>query len=460
MLLLRSPIRLRQAGLLAPMAQAWRDRSRRLHPLVQARAAAAASTAGAQQRADTALERPSPRAPQRQTLDYTALRACVQQLQDEWVPSKVEEVRLRATHRPYSAAERSSGAGRASHAALSLPSQPAPRTAPPLPTKVVQPDAYTLSLRLRTPLRQGWLHLSWHPTAARLAAGGAPPRGAASEAFSFAAAASSALRGLVLTGAALPRPWERAAELSFGPRPGAPPACGVVCEVMANYSNVVLTDGSGTVIAAAHQVGGRMSSLRQVQAGRPYAPPPMAAGLPPDAREPPRAWRDNVTRAAELAAAGGGGGGGGVGGGDGGGGGGGDGGGDGGGAAEPQAKRQRRQRAGGVGGGGGAGSSASPAGPTVAGGLVRAYQGVGPSLAAELCASAGVAPGAAPRDLAEDAWDALHAAWLAWLERLDSGSFAATLDESGSRRAARVRALMGAAARPGGLGGGALPAAL
>jgi hypothetical protein len=50
---------------------------------------------------------------------------------------------------------------------------------------VVQPDPYTLSLRLRTPLSTSWLHLSWHPVAARVALGAPPPRGATSEAFTL-----------------------------------------------------------------------------------------------------------------------------------------------------------------------------------------------------------------------------------------------------------------------------------
>lgn len=50
---------------------------------------------------------------------------------------------------------------------------------------MVQPDPYTLSLRLRTPLSTSWLHLSWHPVAARVALGAPPPRGATSEAFTL-----------------------------------------------------------------------------------------------------------------------------------------------------------------------------------------------------------------------------------------------------------------------------------
>jgi predicted ribosome quality control (RQC) complex YloA/Tae2 family protein len=126
--------------------------------------------------------------------------------------------------------------------------------------QVVQPDPYTLSLRLRTPLRHGWLHLSWHPTAARACVGPPPPRGAASEAFSFAEAAAAQLRGLVLTGAALPAAWERVAQLSFGVRPGEAPTRLAFCEVQGRLSNLVLADAARNceVLVAAHQVGGRM----------------------------------------------------------------------------------------------------------------------------------------------------------------------------------------------------------
>jgi hypothetical protein len=52
--------------------------------------------------------------------------------------------------------------------------------------QVVQPDKFTLALRLRTPLDHGWLHLSWHQAAARLCIGRAPARGDVSEAFTLA----------------------------------------------------------------------------------------------------------------------------------------------------------------------------------------------------------------------------------------------------------------------------------
>ena len=323
-----------------------------------AAAAAAATTDGAshpaaQQPQQQPQKQQQPQQPQQrhQTLDYSALAACVAELQAKWVPSKVEEV--------------------------------------------AQPDAYTLSLRLRTPARQGWLHLSWHPTAARVCAGAPrPPRGGASEAFSFARAAEQQLKGLALVGARLPRAWERVAALEFGPRPGEAARI-AYCEVMANYSNVVLADAaSGAVLAAARQVGGKMSSLRQVQQGRAYALPPVTAGVAPSLEEPLEAWRDVVTRAAELAAGGGGG--------------------DGGDGSS---------------GGNGGGNSGGRK-PTVLGGCVRAYSGVSPALVSELCAAASVDAAAAPRALPDDGWRRLHAEWRRWLARVADGAFAPSLDEA------------------------------
>lgn len=53
----------------------------------------------------------------------------------------------------------------------------------------------------------------------------------------------------------LPQQWERVAELSFGPRPNDPPARQLFCEVMARYSNVVLTrQPDDEVLLCAYQV--------------------------------------------------------------------------------------------------------------------------------------------------------------------------------------------------------------
>ena len=60
-------------------------------------------------------------------------------------------------------------------------------------------------------------------------------------------------------------------------------------------------------------------------------------------------------------------------------------------------------------------------GPSLAAGCVRAFQGVSPSLVADLCAAAGVSPSDLPAALSDSQWAALHGTWLAWLERVQSG---------------------------------------
>ncbi|KXZ49158.1 hypothetical protein GPECTOR_23g85 [Gonium pectorale] len=118
------------------------------------------------------------------------------------------------------------------------------------------PDKTSLCLRLRTPAGQGWLRVCWHPTAGRLTMmthGSSPERGNASELYSLGEQVHSALTGLVLVGVSLPAAWERVAELAFGVRPGEAPSHRLVCEVMARYSNVILTDAEGVVLAAAYQ---------------------------------------------------------------------------------------------------------------------------------------------------------------------------------------------------------------
>lgn len=80
-------------------------------------------------------------------MDFVRVAACASELQQLWVPSKVEGV--------------------------------------------VLVDKDTLALRLRSLDRRGWLYLSWHPTTARVCIGGEPDRGEASEAFPIAKLVSS-----------------------------------------------------------------------------------------------------------------------------------------------------------------------------------------------------------------------------------------------------------------------------
>lgn len=58
---------------------------------------------------------------------------------------------------------------------------------------------------------------------------------------------------------------------------------------------------------------------------------------------------------------------------------------------------------------------------SLSGGLVRAFQGMSPWLAANLCSIAGVEAADLPEHLSDSQWAALHESWLSWLERIESG---------------------------------------
>jgi hypothetical protein len=126
-----------------------------------------------------------------------------------------------------------------------------------------------------------------------------------------------------------------------------------------------------------------MSSLRQVQQGRPYQLPPRAQGIAPSPDEPLAAWQDNITRAAALAA-----------------------------APPPHHQQQQQQQ-----------RQSEPKPQTLLSGATRAYLGVSPALVEELCLTAGVQPTAEPSTLSTESWAALFSAWQAWLVKLQSSSF-------------------------------------
>ena len=56
------------------------------------------------------------------------------------------------------------------------------------------------------------------------------------------------------------------------------------------YSNLVLTDEKRRIVACARQISGKMSSLRSLQTGAEYAPPPPQEGADPSADESLEDW--------------------------------------------------------------------------------------------------------------------------------------------------------------------------
>ncbi|WP_040696324.1 Rqc2 family fibronectin-binding protein [Nodosilinea nodulosa] len=184
-----------------------------------------------------------------QPVDFTTLMALCHSLQADWVPARCESV--------------------------------------------VQIDTTTLALGLRTLERRGWLTISWHPQAARLHLGDAPPKG--QDTFTFSQQLKHQLNQLALVAIAPVAPWERAIDLQFGPRPGDPPQWHLYVEVMGKYSNVILANAQNQIVTAAHQVSDQQSRVRPIQTGDPYVLPPAILNTLPSLQESQAAWQERVT---------------------------------------------------------------------------------------------------------------------------------------------------------------------
>lgn len=281
-----------------------------------------------------------------------------------------------------------------------------------LPTKVevaVQADAYTLVLGLRGLEGKLALHVSWHPDAARVCLGPPPPRVHKTEQLSFGEECAANLRGLILVAVALPEPWERVATFSFAERPGAPPAFFLHCEIMARNSNAVLVaaGAKSTIVSCAYQVGAAQTSVRPMSPGFPYSPPPPAPGINPDPAMSAAEWRRTVAAATAMVAEA---------------------------RNAPSTKKYKNENAKRK-----AEERAARAGPPgIEKGMVRAFRGVSPALAAALALGAGVVPSAAPDDVNDAAWACLHNEWQAWVA---SSITAAAVVAAGSEETSAAAAL-------------------
>jgi len=159
--------------------------------------------------------------------------------------------------------------------------------------QVVQCDTTTIAIALRTLDRRGWLTVSWHPQAARLHLGEAPPKGP--DTFTFSQQLKHQLNQLALVAIAPVAPWERALDLQFGPRPGDPPQWHLYVEIMGKYSNVILANAQNHIVTAAHQVSDQQSRVRPIQTGDPYMLPPAMMNPLPNPQETQASWQDRVS---------------------------------------------------------------------------------------------------------------------------------------------------------------------
>lgn len=183
-----------------------------------------------------------------QPVDFTSLKAVCHDLQTHWIPSRCEQV--------------------------------------------VQCDTTSISMALRTLDKRGWLTISWHPQAARLHFGDAPPKG--QDTFTFSQQLKHQLNQLALVAIEPVAPWERALDLQFGRRPGDPPEWHLYVEVMGKYSNVILANAKNQIVTAAHQVSDQQSRVRPIQTGDPYELPPAMMNTLPSLQESQASWQERV----------------------------------------------------------------------------------------------------------------------------------------------------------------------
>ena len=184
-----------------------------------------------------------------QTVDYTTLMAANAELNRDWIPSRIEQV--------------------------------------------YQRDRFTIALALRTIKARPWLTISWHPQAARIHIGDAPPR--TRDTFTFSDQLRHQLNGLALIGIEAIAPWERVLDLQFAQRPGESALWHLYVEIMGKYSNVVLTDANQQIIAPARQISPTQSSVRPIQTGQSYEVPPALTGTTPKLDESFTRWQERVS---------------------------------------------------------------------------------------------------------------------------------------------------------------------
>lgn len=184
-----------------------------------------------------------------QPVDYTTLMASCVELNRDWIPSRIEQI--------------------------------------------YQRDRFTISLALRTLKAKPWLTICWHPEAARINIGDAPPR--IKDTFTFSDQLRHQLKGLALTGIKAIAPWERVIDLQFAQRPGEAPLWHLYVEIMGKYSNVILTDGAQQIVTPAKQISSSQSSVRPIQTGQPYELPPSLTGTTPKLAESYERWQSRVS---------------------------------------------------------------------------------------------------------------------------------------------------------------------
>ncbi len=255
-----------------------------------------------------------------QTVDFTTLTALCAELRQDWLPSRLEQV--------------------------------------------YQRDRFTIALALRTLKGRGWLTASWHPQSARLCLDTPPPK--VPDTFTFSQQLRHQLGGLALVSIET-SPWERIVDLRFARRPDEVCLWHLYIEIMGKYSNIILTTADQQIVTAAHQVGTQQSSVRTIQTGQPYQPPPALRDPQPKLDEPQSHWQERV------------------------------------GLVPGKLWKM----------------------------LLKTYRGLSPSLTRQMAQAAGLDPDQSTDDLDPSDWARLFVCWREWLHTLEKKTFAPGWLESG-----------------------------
>lgn len=184
-----------------------------------------------------------------QPFDYTTLVAVREEIVQNWLPSRIEQV--------------------------------------------YQRDRHTIYLALRTIKQRGWLTICWHPEAARVCLSSPPPK--IPDTFTFSDQLRHQFKGLALIAIEIIAPWERVLDFQFAKRPGDEVLWHLYVEIMGKYSNVILTDAQNQIVAPAKQINTNQSSVRSIQTGQPYEVPPPLQGTLPKLEETQESWQAKVS---------------------------------------------------------------------------------------------------------------------------------------------------------------------
>ena len=179
-----------------------------------------------------------------QPMDLTSLRAVIEDLQRNVVPSRLE--------------------------------------------KSQQPNKWTLQLGLRTINGMKWIEISWFAEAPRIVQ--IPTPGKAGESSTLAKQFHNILRRMALIGIEH-QGFERIVKLQFANKPGENIQKTILIEIMGRHSNLFLLDKESRIITMGRQVRENQSRKRPISTGDNYIPPPSLKGIKPSLKESFDQWK-------------------------------------------------------------------------------------------------------------------------------------------------------------------------